>query len=89
MQSQEAADKEGENLLKGDEKLTENTEKDIMIKFEKIRDKLRFFNSKLEQLFKKILPGDKVRYIYFSLLSDILVFRLFTLSWELTEKRIH
>ena len=61
LQSQEAADKEEENLLKEYEKLKENTEKDIMIKFEKIRDKLEFFNSELEKLFKKILPGDKVK----------------------------
>ena len=61
LQSQEADDKEKENLLKEYEKLKENTEKDIMIKFEKIRDKLKIFNSELEKLFKKILPGDKVK----------------------------
>ena len=61
LQSQEADDKEKENLLKEYEKLKENTEKDIMIKFEKIRDKLKIFNSELEKLFKKILPDDKVK----------------------------
>ena len=61
MQSQEVDDKEKENLLKEYEKLKENTEKDIMIKFEKIQDKLKIFNSELEKLFKKILPDDKVK----------------------------
>ena len=61
MQSQEATVKEEENLLKEYERLKENTAKDIMIKFEKIRDELRFFNSELEKLFEKILPGDKVK----------------------------
>ena len=89
MQSQETADIERENLLKGYEKLKENIVKDIMIKLEKILDKLRFFSSQLEKLFKKILPGDKVCYAYLYLLSKILMFRLFNLSWELTKKRIH
>ena len=40
MQSQQAAGEEGENLLKGYQKLKEATEKEIIIKFEKVLDKL-------------------------------------------------
>ena len=61
IQSQETADEakeKNEKLLNENEKLKESIEKNAMIRWEAT---LSSFNSKLEKMFKVMLPDDEVK----------------------------